>query len=113
MYPGFKTRGFGEVNGTSLVGYLYCTYEDLVRMFGEPKYGGPAAFGGGYADDGEKITTQWLLETPEGLVFTVYDWKGGWNRYAKTPYDWHVGGSNSNVINELQWAGFNVRGYGV
>ena len=71
------------VGGTSLQGYIKTTYDDLVEVFGEPRYTG--------GDD--KVTTEWDLEfevDDEYVVATIYDWK-----LDKTPfgeYRWHIGG---------------------
>ena len=71
------------VGGTSLQGYIKTTYDDLVEVFGEPRYTG--------SDD--KVTTEWDLEfevDDEYVVATIYDWK-----LDKTPfgeYRWHIGG---------------------
>ena len=71
------------VGGTSLQGYIKTTYDEIVEVFGEPRYTG--------GDD--KVTTEWDLEfevDDEYVVATIYDWKLG-----KTPfgeYRWHIGG---------------------
>ena len=71
------------VGGTSLQGYIKTTYDDLVEVFGEPRYTG--------GDD--KVTTEWDLEfevDDEYVVATIYDWK-----LDETPFDeyrWHIGG---------------------
>ena len=71
------------VGGTSLQGYIKTTYDEIVEVFGEPRYTG--------GDD--KVTTEWDLEfegDDEYVVATIYDWK-----LDKTPfgeYRWHIGG---------------------
>ena len=67
-----------NINGTSLVGYVKATYEELVEAFGEPDY------------DMDKSTAHWSIQAPNGTVATVYDYK---NYSIPTgEYDWHVGG---------------------
>ena len=72
-----------SVSGTSLQGYIKTTYDEIVEVFGEPRYTG--------GDD--KVTTEWDLEfevDDEYVVATIYDWK-----LDKTPfgeYRWHIGG---------------------
>ena len=71
------------VGGTSLQGYIKTTYDEIVEVFGEPRYTG--------GDD--KVTTEWDLEfevDDEYVIATIYDWK-----LDKTPfgeYRWHIGG---------------------
>jgi hypothetical protein len=67
-----------NINGTSLVGYVKATYEELVEAFGEPDY------------DMDKSTVHWSIQAPNGCVATVYDYK---NYSIPTgEYAWHVGG---------------------
>lgn len=71
-----------DASGTSLIGYLAATYDELVERFGAPNFG-PNAL----SSDG-KVTCEWVLKF--GLtVVTIYDYKE-----RKTPfyrYEWHVG----------------------
>ena len=78
-----------SVGGTSLVGYIKTTYDEIVEVFGEPRY----------TNSGEdKVTAEWNLEfdvDDENVVATIYDWKLG-----KTPfgeYDWHIGGYSTQA----------------
>jgi len=67
-----------NISGTSLVGYVKATYEELVEAFGEPDY------------DMDKSTAHWSIQAPNGTVATVYDYK---NYSIPTgEYAWHVGG---------------------
>lgn len=79
-----------DYSGTSLRGYIKpTTRRQLEQVFGSPiEY-----------EDGDKVTTEWVF-TIEGKIATVYDWK----RYEEgapeldEPYEWHVGGHNSEVV---------------
>ena len=89
-------------NGTSLQGYVKTTYDELVSVFGKPKYGPN--------DGGDKVTCEWSIDVSyvdesgdEKIeTVTIYDWK-----QYNTPfneYRWHIGGFDSNavtVINNL------------
>lgn len=83
------TRG-GDANGTSLMGYVTASFEDLREALGEPEEG-----------DGYKVSTEWTL-TWKGQTFTIYDYKEtslydrsgpSVEQFRKLPaYDWHIGG---------------------
>jgi hypothetical protein len=88
-----KTKG---VIGSSLKGYINCTYQDLIRVLGEPTH--PEASG----DD--KVQKEWVVEY-NGEVFTVYDWKTYDEEYTINELDqFHVGGKTnaSDFILELE-----------
>lgn len=91
----FQNTKDAEVTGTSLVGYVKTTREELVKFFGEPTY----SYG-----EGDKVTVEWTLSFSNGDVATIYDWK----RYELgTPelneiYDWHIGGNTSAVAGLIQ-----------
>ena len=88
-----KTKG---VIGSSRKGYINCTYQDLVRVLGEPTY--PEASG----DD--KVQKEWVVAY-NGEVFTVYDWKTYDEEYTMNELDqFHVGGKTnaSDFILELE-----------
>ncbi len=67
-----------NVNGTSLIGYVRTTYDNLVEQLGEPER------------DWDKSTATWIVEASDGTVCTIYDWKTDFTPQCE--YDWHVGG---------------------
>ena len=75
-------------SGTSLVGHITCTYDDIVKVFGEPN-----------ESDGYKSDAGWDIEWDDGTVSTIYNWKNG-NNYnndgtrTKSIVEWNVGGKN-------------------
>ena len=79
---------YPEVDMTSLQGYVTSTYDDLVRVFGEPQY----------QSDG-KVTCEWNSKFADGTVATIYDYKEGTT--PKGVYDWHVGGFNNYAVNRV------------
>ena len=82
-----------SIGDTSLVGYVYAKYANLVKVFGEPQCGPN--------DADDKVTCEWTIEFDDGTVATIYDWK-----LYNTPmyaYDWHVGGVDKRaekLVNE-------------
>lgn len=70
-------------NGTSHHGSLFrATRADLEKVFGPPRYEDTIE---------EKVQAEWVFETDEGEVFTIYDWKE-YRSYGLTePILWHVG----------------------
>jgi len=84
-----KWRRGGEINGSSLKGYIETTYDKLKSVFGDPYYGPDA--------DGDKTTCEWVITFKDGKVVTIYDYKAG----EVTPtdlYDWHIGGNSPKVL---------------
>jgi hypothetical protein len=74
-----NTKPSIDTNGTCLQGYVDCSYNDLVALFGEPLGG-----------DGYKVQAEWNLEFEDGEVATIYDWKE--ELPPQRVRDWHVGG---------------------
>jgi hypothetical protein len=79
MNKNFKVNDrTNNINGTSLVGYVFTTYANLVEKLGEPE------------TDWDKSTAHWSIQSPDGTVATIYDWKN-WTT-PQDEYHWHVGG---------------------
>lgn len=84
------TKSSKEIGGTSFHGTtLVCTPNELVELLGQPTYD---------QNTGEdKTNLEWVCETEQGNVFTIYDWK----EYRMLEMDeevvWHLGGFNGNV----------------
>ena len=73
-----------QANGTSYHGHtIKAKLNELKELFGEPFYG-----------DDDKVKYDWTLQTHDGVIFTIYDWK-------KRSFDedqeieWHIGGHNA------------------
>jgi hypothetical protein len=81
---------YDEVNGTSLQGSVFTTYEHLVATFGEPTI-----------IDGDKTHAEWILSL-QGETVTIYDWKT--DSLPLERYAWHVGGHNLNAPDLVQVA---------
>jgi hypothetical protein len=72
--------------GTSLVGYITTTYDEIVNAFGEPNYG---------PSGDNKVQSEWVLDV-NGEPCTIYDWKV--KETPKELYKWHVGGRSATVL---------------
>jgi hypothetical protein len=83
-----------NASGTSLQGYIEATYEELVKVFGQPKYGPDA--------QEDKTTCEWCLWIDDTLV-TIYDWKTCYT--PMNTYSWHIGG-NTKEAPELVYDAF-------
>ena len=82
---------FKSATGTSFHNTTFsATVGDLRKILGEPCC---------EQNDGEdKVNFEWVMETNDGEVFTVYDWK----EYhvideLEEEIDWHIGGNSRNV----------------
>jgi hypothetical protein len=69
-----------SLNGTSLAGIIYASYEQLEKVFGKPY---------GRSPDG-KVKAEWCLNI-NGKVITIYDYKS--SLPAKQNVVWHIGGN--------------------
>ena len=96
----FDNNDCVDICGTSLMGKVRTTYENLVDAFGEPTYDAS------HSGDG-KVIVEWTLdfrvETGEynGNDFdyipaSIYAWKESSVPYGE--YDWHIGGHDYGAI---------------
>lgn len=76
-----------EVMGTSLMGYVTATYEELVNVFGREHFG--------QSGDG-KVNAEWCLEFADGTIATIYDYKE--STIPLIEYDWHIGGKSKLAV---------------
>ena len=78
-----------SAGGTSLMGYIKTNYNDLVEVFGEPRY---------TSSGDDKVTAEWNLEfevDDEYVTATIYDWKLDETPFGE--YDWHIGGFSTQA----------------
>jgi len=94
----FDNNDCVDICGTSLMGKVRTTYDNLVDAFGEPTYDAS------HSGDG-KVIVEWTLdfrvETDDGEDFdyvtaTVYAWKVASIPYGE--YDWHIGGNDFTAV---------------
>ena len=79
-------------NGTSFHDHTFtATVDDLRNVLGQPKF---------ESNDGQdKCNFDWIMETEDGTVFTVYDWKEYRQLAEDETIEWHIGG-RSGLITE-------------
>ena len=72
-------------NGTSFHDHTFtATVDDLRNVLGQPQF---------ESNDGEdKNNFDWIMETQDGTVFTVYDWKEYRQLAEDEVIEWHIGG---------------------
>jgi hypothetical protein len=73
-----------STNGTSFYNVTFkATVNQLINAFGEQAY---------ECNTGEdKVNFEWDMETSEGDVFTIYDWKEYRMIDANEQIEWHIG----------------------
>lgn len=85
---------WGEIDGTSLQGYMDISYEELCKKLGKPNMEG----------DPYKVDAEWGIKFSDGTVATIYNYKTG-RRYlgdegldVEDIRDWHIGGHNKSIV---------------
>ena len=88
-------KTFKEIGGTSFHEVtINCSLATLKKVLGEPEYNG---------NDGEdKVNFEWEMETNDGDVFTVYDWKEYRPLGESDMIEWHIGGFNQKVTEQAK-----------
>ena len=87
-----------SANGTSFHGTTFTsTVADLRKILGEPQC---------EQNDGQdKCNFDWTMETEDGTIFTVYDWKEYRPLKEDEEVEWHVGGysgmNTEKALNEI------------
>ena len=63
-------------------------------------------------DGSDKVNFEWEMETEDGDVFTIYDWKEYRTLSETESIEWHIGGKNGNItstaLNEIADALNNI-----
>ena len=78
----------GRTNGSCFHGNtIFASVQELKNAFGETTYEVDSFDG--------KVTHEWVFETSEGYVFTLYDWKEYRKLSDFEQIEWHVGSHNS------------------
>ena len=74
-------------NGTSFHDHTFtATVDDLRNVLGQPKF---------ESNDGQdKCNFDWIMETEDGTIFTVYDWKEYRALQEGEIVEWHIGGKS-------------------
>lgn len=80
-------------NGTSFYSDTFrASVADIKQFCGEP------AWENNSGDD--KVNFEWIMETDNGDVFTIYDWKEYRSIEETEIIEWHIGGHSNNVTDQ-------------
>lgn len=83
---------------------FYASVADLTQICGAPTFKNNSGF--------KKINFEWVMETENGDVFTIYDWKEYRRISEYERIEWHIGGNNGDVtytaLNEIADALNNI-----
>ena len=95
----YKTmKKTNQISGTHLQGVVDTSYDNLVKIFGEPHIKG---------EPGSKVDVEWAFEFKDGTISTIYNWKDGpcYQRDDGDPVetitDWHVGGMHKDALTKV------------
>ena len=82
-------KTYQNTDGTSFHGVtIRASVEQLTKAFGEP-------YDNNTGED--KVNFEWEMETDEGDVFTIYDWKEGRPLRSDETVTWHIGAKSKAV----------------
>ena len=77
-------KTYQSTDGTSFHGVvIQATVNQLISAFGDPSME--------YNTGEDKVNFVWDMETDEGEVFTIYDWKEGRPLQRDEYVTWHIG----------------------
>jgi hypothetical protein len=84
-----------SANGTSFHdSVIKTTVNKLVEAIGEPQYEDNTG--------SDKTNFDWICETEDGDVFTIYDWKEYRSIHGEELIDFHIGGDNKIVTEKAK-----------
>ena len=79
-----------DISGTSFHGITFnASVNEITEMFGEPSYED------NYGDD--KVNFEWNMETIDGDMFTIYDWKEYKKLDLNEIVEWHIGAESRSI----------------
>jgi hypothetical protein len=90
MKPTFKEIGGASFHDTT----IGTTVHTLIKLLGKPNYSGN--------DGKDKVNFQWEMETSNGDVFTVYDYKIYRPLDEHEIIEFHIGGHNKAVTEQAK-----------
>jgi hypothetical protein len=88
-----------QTSGTHLQGTVETSYDNLVKIFGEPHLKG---------ETGNKTDVEWAFKFDDGTISTIYNWKDGLcyqgddGDPVETITDWHVGGMHKDALTKVK-----------
>jgi len=89
------------IYGSSLIGYVKCSYQELIDSFGEPLEIDLSTSDG-------KTDVEWDIEFQDGTYLHIYNWKNGKNYLGDDGLEtdqiteWNVGGHSKKDLEKLQ-----------
>ena len=84
-------------DGTSFYGItIRASVDQLTKAFGEPENNNTGE---------DKVNFVWDMQTDEGNVFTIYDWKVGRPLDLDEPVEWHIGARSRGIAGS---AGYEI-----
>ena len=88
-------KTYQSTDGTSFHGVVIrASVDQLTKAFGDPSME--------YNTGEDKVNFEWEMETDEGEVFTIYDWKEGRPLRLDEIVTWHIGAMNKSVSNDAE-----------
>jgi len=92
---------FKSIEGTSFHDSVISeTLANLISVLGKPNYS---------CNDGkDKVNFEWEMETEDGTVFTVYDWKQYRPVSDHEVIEWHIGGKSRSDTEKAREELFNL-----
>ena len=85
-----KIEEFGKANGTHYQGSVMTSLSNLKRLFGDPSYH--------YQDIASKTRNEYILESDEGVIATVYDFKEYRAYDDNEIIEFHIGGRSKFAV---------------
>ena len=90
MKPTTKSIAGTSFHDTTIVASL----KQIIEMCGEPY---------DESNTGEdKVNYEWIMETEDGNVFTIYDWKEYRPITLNERITWHIGGDNRQITEQAK-----------
>ena len=85
-----------STNGTSFQDVTFkASVQDLINVLGEPTI---------HDNTGkDKTNFEWVLETDEGNVFAIYDWKEYRELNLDETIEWHIGSNSRSISCDAQY----------
>ena len=84
-----------SINGTSFHDTtIVASVKQIIEICGEPF---------DESNTGEdKVNYEWIMETEDGNVFTIYDWKEYRPITLNERITWHIGGDNRQITEQAK-----------
>ena len=89
-------KTYKDTDGTSFHDVVITTsVANLTKIFGMAHY---------CDNTGEcKVNFEWDMQTDEGNVFTIYDWKEGRPLELDEPVEWHIGAKSRSIASDASY----------